>query len=131
MLKIGNMSHFLGIGLSRRNGFTRNEPIYIDDRAILKYVNHPKRAKGATVPTKYMNLLSKAIQRPQGIFRDNNPKNKESLVFVGTIPKSRGKIIKAVIHTGYLRNGMKYHYVKSFGIVASTHLKSSLYIKIK
>ena len=131
MLKVGNMSHFLGVGIARRSGFARNEPIYIDDKAILKYVHHPKKAKGATVPTQYMNLLKKAIQRPQHIYRDNNLKNKGSLVFVGIIPKSSGKVIKAVIHTGYSRKGMKFHYVKSFGVVAGSHFKERVYTKIK
>lgn len=131
MLRIGNMSHLLGVGISRRNGFARNEPIYIDDRVILKYVHHPKKTKGATVPTQYMNLLKKAIQRPHHIYRDNSSKNKGKLVFVGTVPKNSGKVIKAVIHTGYSRNGMKYHYVKSFGIVAASHLMERMYSKIK
>lgn len=130
-MKIGNMSHFLGVGLSRRNGFKRNEPIYIDDRAILKYIRHPKISKGATVPTQYMNLLRKAVQRPHGIFRDNSPKNKGRLIFVGTIPKTKDKVIKAVVHTGYSRNGMKYHYVKSFGIVDKVDMKGRQYAKIK
>ena len=131
MLPVGNMSHFLGMGIARRSGFSRNEPIYIDDKAILKYVHHPKKAKGATVPTQYMNLLKKAIQRPSHIYIDRNTKNKGALVFVGTIPKSNGKVIKAVIHTGYSCNGRKYHYVKSFGIVAGTHFKERVYLKIK
>lgn len=131
MLRIGNMSHFLGISMAQRSGFSRNEPIYIDDRVILKYVHHPKKAKGATVPTQYMNLLKKAIQRPNGVYRDNSPKNKGRLVFIGTIPKNKNKVIKAVIHTGYSRNGMKYHYVKSFGIVAKSHFKERVYSKIK
>lgn len=131
MLKIGNLSHFLGVGLSRRNRFSRNEPIYIDDKVILKYAHHPKAAKGATVPIRDMNLLKKAVQRPQGVFRDNGSKNKGKLIFIGTIPKSRGKIIKAVIHTGYSRNGIKYHYVKSFGIVDKVDMKGRQYIKLK
>lgn len=131
ILRIGNMSHFFGVGIARRSGFSRNEPIYIDDKAILKYVHHPKKAKGATVPTQYMNLLKKAIQRPQHIYRDNNPKNRGNLVFIGTIPKSGGKVIKAVIHSGYSRKGMEYHYVKSFGIVDKADMKSRQYAKIK
>lgn len=125
------MSHFLGVGISRRIGFARNEPIYIDDKAILKYIQHPKKAKGATVPPQYMNLLKKAVQRPNGIYRDNSPKNRGHLIFIGTIPKSKGRVIKAVIHTGYSRNGAKYHYVKSFGIVAASHFKERVYSKIK
>lgn len=50
MLQIGNMSHFLGFGIARRNGFVRNEPIYIDDRVILKYVHHPKKLKALLFP---------------------------------------------------------------------------------
>lgn len=130
-LTIGNLSHFLGKGATSKRGFARNEPIVIDDDVILKYIYHPKAKKGAVVPVDKMNLLVKAVQRPKHIYIDKGPKNKDHLVFVGTIPTMKDKVIKAVIQTRYDKYGKTFHYVKSFGVVKKIDMNGKQYKKIK
>ena len=131
MMKLGQMSHFFGVKGAVRKGFQPNEGIYITDAAILKYLDHPKNKKGGNVPVQYLNLVAKAIQRPKHIYRDKSPRNKDKIIFVGTIPKTKNKVVKAVIHTRYQRNGKIFHHVKSFGIVEKSKMEEGYFEKIK
>ncbi len=133
MHRIGNMSHFFGFADARRRGFNRNEPIYITDEIVMKYVNHPKAAKKATVPIELMNLIGRALKNPKNIYRDLTDKTVRSgaIVFVTTIPKEKNKVIKVVVHTDYSRHGKTYHLVKSFGIVKKEDMNSKFYQKLR
>ncbi|MCM1519149.1 MAG: hypothetical protein NC117_10965 [Pseudoflavonifractor sp.] len=130
-IKVGDMAQFMGKGLARRNGFGRKEPIYLYDKTIIKYLHHPKRLKGATVPDNLMNLMIKAVQRPKNIYRDVHPKNADKLILVGTIPKEKNKLIKAVIHTRYNIRGYRYHVLKSYGIIEKRNIETRDYLKIR
>lgn len=125
------MSYFNSKNFAKSKGFKPNEPIYLTDDVVKKYVKHPKSERGANVPPQLVNLMAKAITRPRNIYNDTIKKNKGAYILIGTIPKDKTKIIKVVIHTRFSRDGSVYHKVKSFGIVHKSDMKGTQYTKIK
>ena len=77
----------------------------------------------------------RALNNPKLINQDESGKNlkKGNLIYVGTLrhPDYKGKVIKAVVHTGFTQHGEVFHKVKSFGIVKREDMKGRQYVKIK
>lgn len=134
-MKIGRVDSFMGKHKYRQRGFDRTAPLYLTDDTILKYLNHPKGKKGATVPTRLLPHVVRALNNPKHIYQDVSGKNlkKGYMIYVGTLrhPEFKGKVIKAVVHANYSQHGEVYHKVKSFGIVDKTNMRDSQYRKIK
>lgn len=134
-MKIGRLKNLLGMKRQRKYGFTNSAPLYLTDDTIIKYVNHPKAKKGATVPLELLPAVVRALNNPKALYIDRTPKNtaRNNLVFVGTIthPKYKNKVIKAIVHVDFKAHGEVFHKVKSFGIVDRITLNDPIYHKIK
>lgn len=134
-MRIGRLKNLFGVRGMRRQGFDRSAPLWLTDDTILKYTNHPKASKGATVPVNLLPALARALDNPKHIYLDTSSKNKNkgNIIYIGTInhPQYRDKVIKAVIHIDFTRNGETYHKVKSYGIVDRVDMKGKQYRKMK
>lgn len=134
-IKIGRVNNFMGKNKFRQRGFDRTAPLYLTDDTVIKYIHHPKGKKGATVPVKLLPAVVRALNNPKHIYQDMSSKNIRSgnMIYVGTLrhPGYRGKVIKAVVHANFTRNGEVFHKVKSFGIVDRTNMGDQQYRKIK
>ena len=77
----------------------------------------------------------RALNNPKLINQDESGKNlkKGNLIYMGMLrhPDYKGKVIKAVVHSGYAQRGEVFHKVRSFGIVAIRNMGGKNYRKIK
>ena len=102
--------------------------ILISDKIILKYLNHPKGAKGAVVDFNRFYEIEKLVIKPTNIYEDTNSK---ALVYAYTSPYD-DEILKAIIHPNYKMSGNTINLLKSIGIVDKTMMNNNIqYRKIK
>lgn len=134
-IKIGRVNRFMGKNKYHQRGFDRTAPLYLTDDTIIKYINHPKGKKGATVPVKLLPAVVRALNNPKHIYQDISSKNLRNgnMIYVGALrhPGYKGKIVKAVVHANFSRNGEVFHNVKSFGIVDKKNMNDKIFLKIK
>lgn len=134
-IKIGRLKNLLGMTRQRKYGFSTSAPLYLTDDTIIKYINHPKAKKGATVPVELLPAVARALNNPKALYIDRSGKNtaRNNLVFVGVLthPAYKGKVIKAVVHVDFKVRGEIFHKVKSFGIVDKTNMDNRIYHKVK
>ena len=102
--------------------------IVVLDKTILKYINHPKESKGATVAPDRYNEILKAINTPLHIYEDTNS---EVLVYVYTHPYEPGRVVKVVVHPNFKHKGSVVNAAKSWGVVDENKMDEPYYKKIK
>lgn len=134
-IKVGRLKNLFGKKSVHKRGFDRSAPLWLADDTILKYTDHPKASKGATIPINLLPALARALDNPKHIYLDASSKNKNrgNVIYVGALnhPQYKGKVIKAVVHIDFTRNGETYHKVKSYGIVDKIDMKGRQYVKMK
>lgn len=115
---------------SKRRGINlKSDHIFISDRAVLKYISHPKAAKGATLPFNEFWKTVNITSRPKNIYLDSKRKN---LVYVFTSRGAKGKSIKMVVEPNYKYGKQRVNMVTSIGVVDKRAFKNhSQYSKIK
>ena len=102
--------------------------VLIDDATILKYINHPKEAKGAVIDKDRYDEVAQVINNPTHIYEDTGQKD---IIYVGTRNYSTGKVLKVVIHMNYMRRGRIYNLAKSIGVVDAVDMNGRQYRQIK
>ena len=111
-----------------RGRLLETHDIVVLDKTILKYINHPKESKGATVAPDRYNEILKAINTPLHIYEDTNS---EVLVYVYTHPYEPGRVVKVVVHPNFKHKGSVVNAAKSWGVVEAIQMDMKNYRKIK
>jgi hypothetical protein len=126
--KLGNIDDVVKASMKQKNIELLSDEILITDKKILKYLNHPKEAKGAVINTNRYNEIEKAINNPQNIYEDLDSK---TLVYIYTSGYDH-KTLKLVIHPNYKMGGDTFNILKSIGLVENWNLNNpKKYLKIK
>ena len=127
--QVGRVDDAIIADMAAKSVALQTESIIILDRTILKYLDHPKASKGATVPVESYGLVEKALKDPLHIYEDINSKE---LVYVYTHPYERSKVIKVVVHPNYKYKGATANVAKSWGVVDIDKMEdANQYRKIK
>lgn len=130
----GSIFHFgtinprIAADLGRSGIVLKSSKISIQDKTILKYINHPKKTKGATIDTKRYRMAQNAIAKPKHIYRDTS---KGGFIYIGSKKYSGDKVVKVVLQPNYKKKKKYYNMVTSIGIVNKANMKSPQYEKIK
>ena len=126
---IGLLDNVVVKDLHGKGVLLETHDIVVPDQAIVKYLNHPKEGKGATVSTDRYNEIVKAINIPSHIYEDMKSK---ALVYVYTHPYEPGRMVKVVVHPNYRFKKAVFNAVKSFGVVSEKNMEDGKqYRKIK
>ena len=126
---IGLLDNVVVKDLHGKGVLLETHDIVVPDQAIVKYLNHPKEGKGATVSTDRYNEIVKAINVPSHIYEDMKSK---ALVYVYTHPYEPGRMVKVVVHPNYRFKKAVFNAVKSFGVVSEKNMEDGKqYRKIK
>lgn len=128
MYVFGNANKAYLRDLAKRGIEVKSDKVAITDKTILKYVNHPKRQKGATVSTNRFVMVEAAVKHPKNIYIDLN---RDRIVYVGSVKYSKGKVLKVIIEPNQNFKGKFYNQVVSIGVVNKTNMNSKQYKKIK
>ena len=126
--QIGRIDDAVRADMQAKGRALETETILVTDKAVLKYIGHPKEKKGATVAVTRYGEIEAAITSPTHIYEDLNSKE---LVYVYTHPYEQGKVIKVVVHPNYRYKGVTTNVAKSWGVVDEQSFLSSYYRKIK
>ena len=105
-----------------------SKDIIITQRQIFKYRNHPKSAKGATVPLVDYALIEKTLQDPIHIYEDTV---QNRLVYVCTHPYHKSRLVKVVVEPNHRSRGIIANIAKSWGIVNPENMKGAQFRMIK
>ena len=127
-LVVGTISHDVVMDLQQKGITLETTDVIIDDGVIVKYINHVKNQKGATVDINKYWLVEKTLRNPTHIYEDIEQKY---LVYLNTRAYSRRKVVKVVIHPNFKKNGRTYNMLKSIGVVEATKMDSPQYRQIK
>lgn len=100
----------------------------ITDKTILKYRNHPKKQKGATVNIHRFRMVEAAVKKPKNIYIDTN---RNRLIYVSSVKYSKNKILKVVIEPNQKIGKRYYNQVISIGVVDKNKMNAPQYTKIK
>ncbi|MDE6428351.1 MAG: hypothetical protein K2K59_05305, partial [Muribaculaceae bacterium] len=92
--RIGALNEAVQRELSNMEIELKSDDVVITDDVIIKYVNHAKKAKDATLPFNQYDKLQDIVNNPEHIYIDTKQKE---LVCVFTGKENKGKIIKAMI----------------------------------
>lgn len=114
--------------LSRKGVIVKSELAAITDKTILKYRNHPKKQKGATVSVHRFRMVEAAVKKPKNVYIDTN---RSRLIYVSSVKYSKSKILKVVIEPNQKIGKRYYNKVVSIGLVQKGNMNTSQYTKIK
>nr|DAS53773.1 MAG TPA: hypothetical protein [Caudoviricetes sp.] len=114
--------------LSQKGIAVKSDLAAITDKTILKYRNHPKKQKGATVNTHRFRMVESAVKKPKNVYID---RNRSRLIYVSSVKYSKGKVLKVVIEPNQKIGKRYYNQVVSIGVVDNIDMKSKQYYKIK
>ena len=106
----------------------QSNEITVLDKTVLKYIDHPKEAKGATVNAARYSEIEAAINTPLHIYEDLNS---NALVYVYTHPYEPGKLVKVVVHPNFKYKGTVINAAKSWGVVAESDMNLHDYRLVK
>ena len=124
---LGTMHKDVIADLSSKGIELSTNDIVISDKKILKYLNPPKRDKGAAIDIKRFDEVAKAINNPSAIFTDNNSK---ALVYVYANNYDHN-YIKVIVEPKYKIGSEVVNLAKSIGIVDAINLNDkSMYTLI-
>lgn len=127
--QIGRIDDTVKTDMENKNTPLQVETIVVLDKTILKYIGHPKVAKGATLDITRYGEIEAAINTPSHIYEDLNSKE---LVYVYTHPYEAGKVIKVIVHPNYKYKGVTANVAKSWGITDIDKMEdTNQYRKIK
>lgn len=127
-LIIGKISPEVVADLQQKDVVLESTEVIIDDATIVKYINHAKREKGATVTSNRYWMVEKTLKCPAHIYEDIEQKY---LVYISTRTYARGKVLKVIVHPNYKSKGRTFNLLKSIGVVDFTKMDSPQYRKIK
>ena len=125
---IGALDSEIVADMHARGRLLETHDIVVLDKTILKYINHPKESKGATVAPDRYNEILKAINTPLHIYEDTNS---TVLVYVYTHPYEPGRVVKVVVHPNFKHKGSVVNAAKSWGVVEAIQMDMKNYRKIK
>ena len=125
---IGVLDSEIVADMHARGRLLETHDIVVLDKTILKYINHPKESKGATVAPDRYNEILKAINTPLHIYEDTNS---EVLVYVYTHPYEPGRVVKVVVHPNFKHKRSVVNAAKSWGVVEAIQMDMKNYRKIK
>ena len=114
--------------LFKKGIIVKSELAAITDKTILKYRNHPKKQKGATVNVHRFRMVEAAVKRPKNVYIDTN---RSRLIYVSSVKYSKNKILKVVIEPNQKIGKRYYNQVVSIGVVQKENMNTSQYKKIK
>lgn len=115
--------------MRKRGVVLQSLSIVVTQRAVFKYVHHPKSKKGAVVPVEQYDLVEKALNTPLHIYEDMAQKE---LVYVYTNPVDDRRLLKVVVHPNYKPKGKTvYNIAKSWGLVDESKMNAPQYRLIK
>ena len=114
--------------LSRKGIAVKSDLAAITDKTILKYRNHPKMQKGATVNIHRFRMVEAAVKRPKNVYIDTN---RNRLIYVSSVKYSKNKILKVVIEPNQKIGKRHYNQVISIGVVDRNKMNTPQYTKIK
>lgn len=106
----------------------KSELAAITDKTILKYRNHPKKQKGATVNIHRFKMVESAVKKPKNVYID---RNRSRLIYVSSVKYSKGKMLKVVIEPNQKIGKRYYNKVVSIGVVQKGNMNTKQYEKIK
>lgn len=114
--------------LSRKGIAVKSDLAAITDKTILKYRNHPKKQKEATVNIHRFRMVEAAVKRPKNVYIDTN---RNRLIYVSSVKYSKNKILKVVIEPNQKIGKRHYNQVISIGVVDRNKMNTPQYTKIK
>ena len=114
--------------LSQKGIAVKSDLAAITDKTILKYRNHPKKQKGATVNVHRFRMVEAAVKRPKNVYVDTK---RSRLIYVSSVKYSKNKILKVVIEPNQKIGKRYYNQVVSIGVVQKENMNTSQYKKIK
>lgn len=114
--------------LSQKGIALKSELAAITDKTILKYRNHPKKQKGATVNIHRFRMVESAVKKPKNVYIDTN---RSRLIYVSSVKYSKNKILKVVIEPNQKIGKRYYNQVVSIGVVDKNKMNAPQYTKIK
>ena len=114
--------------LFKKGIIVKSELAAITDKTILKYRNHPKKQKGATVNVHRFRMVEAAVKRPKNVYIDTN---RSRLIYVSSVKYSKNKILKVVIEPNQKIGKRYYNQVVSIGVVDKNKMNAPQYTKIK
>jgi hypothetical protein len=114
--------------LFKKGIIVKSELAAITDKTILKYRNHPKKQKGATVNIHRFRMVESAVKKPKNVYID---RNRSRLIYVSSVKYSKGKVLKVVIEPNQKIGKRYYNQVVSIGIVDKNKMNAPQYTKIK
>lgn len=124
----GNTNASVLRDLSRRGVNILSDKTVISDKTILKYRNHPKKAKGAVVSFNRFVMVEKAVKKPKNVYIDTK---RNRLVYVSSVKYSKSKVLKVIIEPNQKLGKQYYNKVISIGVVDKDKMKHPQYQKIK
>lgn len=114
--------------LFKKGIIVKSELAAITDKTILKYRNHPKKQKGATVNIHRFRMVESAVKKPKNVYID---RNRSRLIYVSSVKYSKGKVLKVVIEPNQKIGKRYYNQVVSIGVVDKNKMNAPQYTKIK
>lgn len=114
--------------LSRKGVILKSELAAITDKTILKYRNHPKKQKGATISVHRFRMVEAAVKKPKNVYID---RNRSRLIYVSSVKYSKNKVLKVVIEPNQKIGKRYYNQVVSIGVVDKNKMEAPQYVKIK
>ena len=114
--------------LFKKGIIVKSELAAITDKTILKYRNHPKKQKGATVNIHRFRMVESAVKKPKNVYID---RNRSRLIYVSSVKYSKGKVLKVVKEPNQKIGKRYYNQVVSIGVVDKNKMNAPQYTKIK
>ena len=114
--------------LSQKGIVVKSDLAAITDKTILKYRNHPKKQKGATLNVHRFRMVESAVKKPKNIYIDTN---RSRLIYVSSVKYSKNKVLKVVIEPNQKIGKRYYNKVVSMGVVDKNKMDAPQYNKIK
>ena len=114
--------------LFKKGIIVKSELAAITDKTILKYRNHPKKQKGATVNIHRFRMVESAVKKPKNVYI---VRNRSRLIYVSSVKYSKGKVLKVVIEPNQKIGKRYYNQVVSIGVVDKNKMNAPQYTKIK
>lgn len=114
--------------LQRRGIEVKSDTAAITDRTITKYINHPKKSKGAVVSFRRFRMVEAAVKHPKNVYIDTH---RNRLVYVLSVKYSKDKVLKVILEPNQKMRGKYYNKVTSIGVVNRSNMNTAQYQKIK
>ncbi|MDX9847460.1 MAG: hypothetical protein RBT74_10810 [Tenuifilaceae bacterium] len=111
--KVGTLDKIIVADLAIKDFVTKTNEVFISDKKILKYKDHPKDTKGAVLDVNSIEEIKRAINSPLYIYEDLKSK---AIIYI-YVTDYKDKYLKVVIHPNYNLSGNYINLIKSIGVV--------------